>query len=341
MSLVLLLLALTGGAVAKKKANSFASCEEITASDALFIVDLQNDFMEPFPVPNPDKQKPNYDISKNLDDDGKIMAGSLAVDGSSEIVEPINAWISYFLKHGGKIFASLDWHKVDFVLKRQSKGSKQTVKEGRGKITAPSVAMAQRRPTRPGTSHMEGCVALCRSKADYRRGSLMQWPDHCVMQRFGSRFQPFLKIPGDAVVVKKGWDPLRDTYSAFGGTESKEKYPFDMEDTMANLEARNSLEELLTQHNITRFWTVGLALDFCVGGTLLDALGRNNDTQRPRPPTVGNAILIQPCTRAVSPSTTGKAYLEKIRKAGGIITDKITPESAIKDVCSRTCSFEE
>mmetsp|Transcript_6939 Transcript_6939/g.9563 ORF Transcript_6939/g.9563 Transcript_6939/m.9563 type:complete len:329 (-) Transcript_6939:269-1255(-) len=328
MSLVLLLLAVTGGAVAKKKANT-ASCEEITASDALFIVDLQNDFMEPFPVPNPEKQRPNYDISKHLDDDGKILAGSLPVDGSSEIVEPINTWISYFLKHGGKIFASLDWHKENHCsfCRNGTEASNPTGYKPHGGLCGPL--------PRQEFNDSGRCIDRV-AKADYTRGSLMQWPDHCVMQRFGSRFQPFLRIPDNTVVVKKGWDPLRDTYSAFGGTESKEGYPFDLEDAMADLEGRNSLEELLTQHKIKRFWTVGLALDFCVGGTLLDALGANTDTQRPKPPTVGTAILIQPCTRAVSPSTTGKTYLEKIREAGGVITDKIDPESAIKDVCSRT-----
>eukprot|EP00467_Chlorarachnion_reptans_P002832 CAMPEP_0114511724 /NCGR_PEP_ID=MMETSP0109-20121206/14570_1 /TAXON_ID=29199 /ORGANISM="Chlorarachnion reptans, Strain CCCM449" /LENGTH=293 /DNA_ID=CAMNT_0001691311 /DNA_START=36 /DNA_END=917 /DNA_ORIENTATION=+ len=285
---------------------------------------MQNDFMESYSVPS--SRKPNYDISSHVTD-GVISAGSLAVRNSSQIVDPINKWIDYFEKAGGKIFASLDWH-LDFCRNGSCDSNPDGCKP-HGGVCGPLPMI--------GFNSTGKCIDDV-AVADFERGALMQWPDHCVMKTFGSRFQPFLNLPNETVVVKKGWYIRKDTYSAFGGTRSKESYPFDTEDTKDDLKTRAKLVDLLTDYNITRFWTVGLALDFCVGGTILDSLGKNKETKRGKPPTIKQSILVLPCTRAVSPTTTGAEYIRKIVEAGGIVANQTDPPAALKEICSNVAS---
>ena len=161
----------------------------------------------------------------------------------------------------------------------------------------------------------------------------MQWPDHCRQASFGGRFSPFLKIPKDARVIKKGWDQSLDTYSAFGGTLSKQPYPFDTQDTEDDLKGRPSLADLLAHDNIERLWVVGLATDYCVGGSALDALGANNATGRAAPPGLTTVVLVAAATRAVDPATTGPAMVAAIRAAGGKIPRSAEPAAAIAEVC--------
>mmetsp|Transcript_2951 Transcript_2951/g.4342 ORF Transcript_2951/g.4342 Transcript_2951/m.4342 type:complete len:326 (+) Transcript_2951:38-1015(+) len=301
------------------------SCTDITSNDALFIVDTQNDFMEAFPIPK--GMKPNYDISGHILND-KIVSGSLAVGNTSEIINPINKWISYFKEMGGKIFASLDWHDANHCsfCRNGTKASNPGGFHPKGGLCGPL----------PQTNFdASGRCMDSVAVADYNRGALMQWPDHCLGQKFGSRFQPYLNIPEDAIVVKKGWDQMKDTYSAFGGTESVENYPFDTRDAKKQLEGRPSLEALLEKHNITRFWAMGIALDFCVGGTVLDALGKNPETHRAKPSTVETVVLVLPCTRAVDSMKGGPEMIEKIEKAGGVLVRRHSdPVQGIQEACS-------
>lgn len=77
------------------------------------------------------------------------------------------------------------------------------------------------------------------------------WPPHCVAGSRGAAFAPGLTLPPDTVVISKADTPERDAYSAFGGTD---------------LDAR------LTQAGIDRLYVGGLATDYCVLNTVLDAL---------------------------------------------------------------------
>lgn len=77
------------------------------------------------------------------------------------------------------------------------------------------------------------------------------WPPHGVQGSWGARFHPDLELPPEAVVVDKGTDPDRDAYSAFEGTD---------------------LARRLREAGARRLWVGGLALDYCVRATVLDAL---------------------------------------------------------------------
>jgi nicotinamidase/pyrazinamidase len=76
------------------------------------------------------------------------------------------------------------------------------------------------------------------------------WPPHCVQDTEGARFHPDLKLPGDTAIVSKAMDPLREAYSGFDGTE---------------------LANTLKTQGATRVFVGGLATDYCVKNTVLDA----------------------------------------------------------------------
>jgi nicotinamidase/pyrazinamidase len=84
------------------------------------------------------------------------------------------------------------------------------------------------------------------------------WPPHCVQGTPGAAFHPALEVPAEAVIVSKGMDPEEDAYSAFQAVDREGRaFP-------AVLEARG----------IRRLFLGGLATDYCVKETTLDAARR-------------------------------------------------------------------
>ena len=83
------------------------------------------------------------------------------------------------------------------------------------------------------------------------------WPPHCVQETKGAKFSPLLKLPQDAVVVFKATDPMRESYSVFDGT-----------DFAAELKERC----------IKRLFVGGLATDYCILNTVLDARALGYET---------------------------------------------------------------
>ena len=82
------------------------------------------------------------------------------------------------------------------------------------------------------------------------------WPVHCVAGSDGARFHPDLRLPAGAAVVSKGVEPDEDGFSAFDG----------------RLEDGATLEESLRASGVARLLVGGLATDYCVRHTVLDAL---------------------------------------------------------------------
>ena len=88
------------------------------------------------------------------------------------------------------------------------------------------------------------------------------WPAHCVQATTGAEFADGLRLLGETgIVVSKGMDPNDDGgYSAFTGVE------IDDEDN-----ARTPLDELLKDMGVGTVIVCGLATDYCVKATVLDA----------------------------------------------------------------------
>ncbi len=82
------------------------------------------------------------------------------------------------------------------------------------------------------------------------------WPVHCIQNTRGSAFHPGLKLSKGAIFLYKGMDPQRDSYSAF-----------EAED-IGGL----TLPRILKKMGIKELYIGGLATDYCVKYTSLDAL---------------------------------------------------------------------
>ncbi|TNF64881.1 MAG: bifunctional nicotinamidase/pyrazinamidase [Rhodobacteraceae bacterium] len=87
-------------------------------------------------------------------------------------------------------------------------------------------------------------------------GPQVLWPDHCVQGTTGAQFHPGLKTDRADLIIRKGYNPAIDSYSAF----------FENDRTTPT-----GLEGYLRTRGIDRLTLVGLATDFCVNYSGLDA----------------------------------------------------------------------
>jgi nicotinamidase/pyrazinamidase len=91
--------------------------------------------------------------------------------------------------------------------------------------------------------------------AEMRYGPQVLWPDHCVQGSDGAKFHPDLIVDGD-LILRKGFRPGIDSYSAF----------FENDRTTPT-----GLEGYLRTRGVDQLTLVGLALDFCVCYSAVDA----------------------------------------------------------------------
>ena len=82
------------------------------------------------------------------------------------------------------------------------------------------------------------------------------WPDHCIQGTPGAEFHPALHLPQAELILRKGFRREIDSYSAF--FENDRATP-------------TGLAGYLEERNLNRVFLAGLAYDFCVGYSALDA----------------------------------------------------------------------
>jgi nicotinamidase/pyrazinamidase len=118
------------------------------------------------------------------------------------------------------------------------------------------------------------------------------WPRHCVQGTLGAAFHPDLRLPQNVHIISKAEDPDKDSYSAFGGTD---------------------LAERLRRANIKNVWMGGLAQDYCVRATALDAIQQGFKVH-----------VITDATRAVNIHPgDGQHALDQIQQAGGSLLETL------------------
>jgi nicotinamidase/pyrazinamidase len=93
------------------------------------------------------------------------------------------------------------------------------------------------------------------------------WPVHCVAETWGAALAPGFELPADAPRVRKGMNG-EDGYSGF-----------TMRDTETGEEIPTELEGLLRKADVGRVVVSGLATDYCVRATALDALRLGFDVE--------------------------------------------------------------
>ncbi len=108
------------------------------------------------------------------------------------------------------------------------------------------------------------------------------WPEHCIAETMGAEFAKDLKLTKETVVISKADTATNESYSGFGNTELAKK---------------------LRSQKVTRVFVGGLATDYCVLNTVLDAL--KNDF---------SVFLLQDASRAVNikPDDGARAESEMI-----------------------------
>jgi nicotinamidase/pyrazinamidase len=122
------------------------------------------------------------------------------------------------------------------------------------------------------------------------RGFGGAWPSHCVQGTPGAAFHPALRLPEGTLVISKGSDPDADAYSAFDGRSADGK----------------TLEVLLAERQVRHLYVGGLATDYCVRSSVLDARKAGLEVT-----VLGDAIA----GVEVAPGDSGRA-LEEMRRAG-------------------------
>jgi nicotinamidase/pyrazinamidase len=88
------------------------------------------------------------------------------------------------------------------------------------------------------------------------------WPPHCVQNTRGAELHPDLDQSRIAHYFRKAYTPDRDAYSEFEGTDDKGR----------------TLDEVLKAEGVKKVYVAGLATDYCVLATTLDALKNGYET---------------------------------------------------------------
>ena len=104
-------------------------------------------------------------------------------------------------------------------------------------------------------------------------GTQVLWPDHCVWASRGAELSDDLDVPHGQMIIRKGYNRLIDSYSGF---------------QEADRETLTGLAGYLNERDIGRLYIVGLATDFCVGWTAIDAAAAGFDVS-----------VIEDATRAI------------------------------------------
>ncbi len=150
--------------------------------------------------------------------------GALAVSGGAEIVPAINAMMADF----DAVILTQDWHP-----------------SGHSSFAS-------------GHSDADPFTMI-----EMPYGPQVLWPDHCVQGTDGAAFHPELAVDRADLIIRKGYNPQIDSYSAF--FENDHKTP-------------TGLEGYLRTRGIDRLTLVGLALDYCVHFSAVDAANLGFET---------------------------------------------------------------
>ncbi len=116
------------------------------------------------------------------------------------------------------------------------------------------------------------------------------WPEHCVQGTDGAALHPDLDVSSIDRIFQKGTDAAKDGYSAFAGTE---------------------LATELNRLGVQRVFVAGLATDYCVKATTIEAIDQGFD-----------AVVIIDAIRAVNVKPRdGEDALAEMEEAGATLAD--------------------
>ena len=182
--------------------------------------------------------------------------GALAVAGGEAVVAPINRLGAHF----PHVALTQDWHPPGHFSFASSHAGKQPFE-----------------------------TTIC------AYGEQILWPDHCVQGTEGAAFHADLMLPKAELVIRKGYHPTIDSYSAF--YENDRTTP-------------TGLGGYLRERGLTRVFLCGLATDFCVSYSALDARREGFDV-----------VVIEGACRAIDLDGSLAVARAAMRDAGVVSAD--------------------
>ena len=180
--------------------------------------------------------------------------GRLAVPDGDAVVAPINRLIERF----ENVVLTQDWHPS---------GHSSFASSHAGQSPFASIAMPY--------------------------GQQTLWPDHCVQETAGSAFHPALAWRKAQLVIRKGFRPAIDSYSAFFENDHK---------------TATGLAGYLRERGLTKILLAGLATDFCVAYSALDAARLGFSV----------TVVMEAC-RAIDLGGSLAAMTDEMRRAGVVL----------------------
>ena len=131
------------------------------------------------------------------------------------------------------------------------------------------------------------------SAIDMAYGPQVLWPAHCVIGTAGAAFHPDLAVDRADLVIRKGFRAQIDSYSAFFENDHQ---------------TSTGLAGYLRDRDLTELSFVGLAHDFCVSWSAIDAAGLGF-----------RATVLEAATRAIDLNGSRDAARDAMRMAGVIL----------------------
>ena len=182
--------------------------------------------------------------------------GQLAVADGDSVIAPIHRIAPHF----AHIVLTQDWHPADHASFAASHPGKQPY-----------------------------------SSVDLSYGAQTLWPAHCVQGTRGAEFHPDLRLTRAEMILRKGFRPQIDSYSAF----------FENDRTTST-----GLAGYLRERGLTRAFFAGLAYDFCVGFSALDARRLGLD-----------AVIFRDACRAIDLDGSVAQIESEFARAGVVVLD--------------------
>lgn len=121
-------------------------------------------------------------------------------------------------------------------------------------------------------------------------GAQVLWPDHCIQGSFGAELSAALTVPQAELIVRKGYRREIDSYSAFCEADGV---------------TLTGLAGYLRERGLTRIFLAGLATDFCVAYSAVDARKAGFD-----------AVVVEDACRAIDTEGSLAAAWRRMRDAG-------------------------
>ncbi|KAL1693213.1 Isochorismatase-like protein [Schizophyllum commune] len=209
-----------------------------------------------------------------------IPNGALAVPGGRDIIPTIN----HLLARPAFVYrvATRDWHPRNHI----------SFAENHSVVGEDGIERKKQAFTDFVTITHPEDLAKDPSHSTQRAYTTRLWPTHCVQHTPGADLVANLDTTKVDLVLDKGTDPRVEMYSAFYD-------PLRVEDS--------GLAGALKEKGITHVYVVGLAYDYCVRASALDARAEGFDV-----------ILVRDATRAVDPSPDKLAALEEELESKGV-----------------------